>query len=48
MAQSDHEAAESHESSEERGMLFVASQEPAVIPEPGNGALDDPSAAIAA
>jgi hypothetical protein len=29
-------------------MLFVASQESAVITEPGNGALDDPSAAIAA
>ena len=48
MAQSDHKTAESSESSEERGMLFVASQESAVITEPGNGALDDPSAAIAA
>ena len=48
MAQSDHKTAESSESREERGMLFVASQESAVITEPGNGALDDPSAAIAA
>src|SRR6476661_1247773 len=48
MAQSDHKTAESSESSEERGLLFVASQESAVITEPGNGALDDPSAAIAA
>jgi hypothetical protein len=29
MAQSDHKTAESSESSEERGMLFVASQESA-------------------
>src|SRR6476619_4109884 len=48
MAQSDHKTAESSESSEERGMLFVASQESAVITEPGNGALDDASAPIAA
>ena len=48
MAQSDHKTAESSESSEERGMLFVASQESAVVTEPGDGALDDPSAAIAA
>ena len=34
MAQSDHKTAESSESSEERGMLFVASQESAVITEP--------------
>ena len=47
MTQGDHKAAQDGEADEERGVLFPAREQSAMVAQPGDGSFDDQASAVA-